>query len=405
MSAYSQGGLNYHATVWLGTSNSGTKVFETNIDEKSVTGSTITTVVSTKLEFGKSYYAEVYAFTSVGAQSQPVSLQFNCINTLPEEPIIVIKPPNPSSTSSIETEVISENLDDDGDVVTFSYKWYKNGEHQEEYDNLRNINPDDTTKNDQWKVEVIPNDGFTNGPIGEYTINIANSIPTCTIELPKSSFEYNAEKSYTFKGTYDDRDGDEIWMVGWYLNLEDPSDYSSLTSNKPLKDVLAGSADVENALEFNYEFNEPGTYNVTLIVFDQDSFMGMTTSYRTITIEVTGAKDTGESGDSMFLIGAAIGVIIIIVMLILLMLLRKKRKPLSEREKMYGKDGGLKPGEAYPVEDSDSYFGDDLDRKGVNSLEDPTAKSESLASATDKPAAMPEKAEQPKLPPGKEDAK
>jgi hypothetical protein len=399
MSEFTQGGLNYHLTIWSGSTNAGTKIFETNVDEKSITGSVITAVVSTQLEFGKTYYAEVYAYTSVGAQSEPVALQINCKNNPPPEPSIVIKPPTPSSLDSLTIEVLSDNVDDDGDTVEFSYRWYKKGVHQPSYDNLLNINPTDTTKGDVWKVEVIPNDGFTNGPVASATIEIPNSNPIPTIELPKSEFEYNAKKKYTFRGTYDDKDGDSLVRVAWFLNLDDPNDYMSLTGNS-IKDVTGEGADVEAALEFEYEFSKKGSYNVTLVIFDSDSIIAMDPSHTTVTIEVGGKDSKTEDGDYSFIIGAGVGIVIIIIMLVLLMIMLKRRKPVTEREKMYGKDQGLKPGEAYPVEESDdSYFGDKLDRKGVSSLETAPATTSEKLETPDKLDAMPEKPDQPQLPP------
>ena len=97
------------------------------------------------------------------------------------------------------------------------------------------------------------------------------------------------------------------------------------------------------------------------------------------------------------MIGAVVAIIIIIVVILLLFMMLRKRKPVSEREQMYGKDMGLKPGEAYPVEDKESYFGDDLDRKGVSSLESPASTEKLSSGAT--PPAVEGKPKQPQLPP------
>jgi hypothetical protein len=62
---------------------------------------------------------------------------------------------------------------------------------------------------------------------------------------------------------------------------------------------------------------------------------------------------------------------------------------------LYGVGKGLKPGEAYPVEEDqgDSYFGDDLDKKGVSSLATPP-----VAPPTPPPTA-PSAPQQPAAPP------
>ncbi|WP_455391748.1 hypothetical protein, partial [[Eubacterium] cellulosolvens] len=359
---FSTSGLDFHITVWEGSSSAGKKVFEIDTGKKTATSSEIKAVINTQLEYDQSYYVEVYAFTDIGARSEPTTLRFSCVNRLPEIISVIIRPPEPTSANAISCEVVVNDLD--GDVVELSYKWYKNGEHQEEYDDKINIISADTVKGDVWKVEVLPFDSFGYGTVQSTTVEIGNTIPTCDILEPRVTFELYDQTKTNVKGTYFDADDDEPVMIAWYVDLDDPTNYSALSSHDAIKQ--GEGASVRDALEFKYKFPS-GTHNLTLVVFDSNSLISMKPSYNTIAIEVKKGKPSeGTAQDLSFIIGAVAGVIIIIIILILIMMLMKRRKPVSEREKMYGKDMGLKPGEAYPAEEEkrDSYFGDDLDRKG-----------------------------------------
>ncbi|MCK5560604.1 MAG: hypothetical protein KAJ51_08430, partial [Thermoplasmata archaeon] len=328
----------------------------------------------------------------LGARSEPASLQFSCVNNLPEVARIQIRPPDPSSDNAISCD--ADGSDPDGDEVKLKYKWFKNGVHQPKYDDKLNVISAAIVKGDNWKVEVTPFDGFILGAPKSISVEIDNSRPTCKIQEPLPTFEIRDNKKTTVRGTYEDADGDELVSVSWYVDIDDPTNYTAMASEKPIRQ--GDGVNVLSALEFKYEFSK-GTHNLTLVVFDADSLISMTPSYDTIQIEVTrGGKDGTQGTDLSFIIGSVAGVIIIIILLSLLMLFLKRRKPVSEREKMYGKDMGLKQGEAYPVEEeeakSDSYFGDKLDRKGVSSLDSSsTVTTEKLATTEAQTPQMPEK--------------
>jgi len=186
-------------------------------------------------------------------------------------------------------------------------------------------------------------------------------------------FELEADRDIKIRGSVDDPDGDSIVFVGWYLNMDNPANItaSKIASSDSIKREVGEGA--ISALEFKYKF-KPGTYNLTLVVADAESEGTDKLSSQTIRIEVKKKSTSGPDVESNLLIGAVVAIIIIIVVLVILMMMFRKRKPVSEREQMYGKDMGLKPGEAYPVEDDkDGYFGDALDRKGVSSFESPPA--------------------------------
>jgi hypothetical protein len=226
---------------------------------------------------------------------------------LPEVAKILIRPPDPASNNAISCD--AEGSDPDGDVVILKYKWFKNGVHQENYDDKLNVISAAIVKGDNWKVEVTPFDGFILGTPKSLSVEIDNSRPTCDILEPLPTFEIRDNKKTTVRGTFDDADGDELVLVSWYVDIDDPTNYSAMASEKPIKQ--GDGVNVLSALEFKHEFSK-GTHNLTLVVFDADSLISMTPSYDTIEIEVTRGGGGGEKDtDLSFIIGSVAGVIII----------------------------------------------------------------------------------------------
>jgi hypothetical protein len=385
------GTISYNFRVWEGTSSAGKLLEDKTIQDTKG-------VVNTKLSYGKTYYAEVYAIAGSGARSEPISIVFSVVNTAPAAPSITLLPEEPSTLSSLSVWVATTGVDDDGDPLTFSYTWYKDGVHQESYDDKRNILSDDTKKGQVWKVEVTGYDEIIIGPMSSATVTIGNAIPTCSILEPRKDFEIRENSKVKLRGDPDDADGDSIVFVGWYIDMANPANISAnmIASSNPIKKGEGESA--ESALEFTYKNFKKGTHNLTLVVYDGESLLAGKPSSYTIEIEVAGKGESTTTDNLNLMIGGVIAVIIIVVVILLLFMMLRKRKPVSEREQMYGKDMGLKPGEAYPVEDKDGYFGDDLDQKGVSSLESP-ASTEKLASGAEEPPAVEGKPQQPQLPP------
>jgi hypothetical protein len=358
----------FFITVWEGNDNNGTKIFEAfnvtefNIDIDPETG---------RLEYGKTYFAEIFAQSYTGGISGTATITINIINTKPAPPTVNFSPQKPTSTNALICLEPPEKLDDDGDIITYSYRWYKDDDPQEEFNDIRTIPPEKLVKGDEWTVEVIPNDGIENGLSTMSYITIWNTLPEISIENPSKSDEYYSNTKINVYGTAVDADGDTI-TVEWYLDIDDPNNVSKLALGTE-DPIMSGG---EEALSFESKFSK-GKHNLTLFVRDgdvgKDFSLGVV---KTISFDVVGpdpSADGGKDGEDVttsVAIGSILAIIIVVVILILFLQMRK-RKPKSEREQLYGKDQGLKPGEAYPVEDDESYFGDELDRKGVSSFDSP----------------------------------
>ncbi len=390
-------------SVWEGHNRSGRKIFEAEeISRKSI--EILDENLSTTLQYGTTYYAEVFALGK-GTRSGFKNITFTVVNNIPEVPEVIIVPSMPTSKTPLECLEPAQKVDLDGDHLTFTYRWLMNDNTQDRFEDIRTIPADVTTRGDVWTVEITPFDGIEFGPIGKTSVVIQNSLPDIDIENPTKNGEYFADKSlniYTTQPYPLDPDGDEI-TVKWYLDLDDPKNITKLAQGTEEDKLLDSGGDEK--LKFEHTFSQ-GTYNLTLFV--QDGGIGPNGApgiVDTIRFKVKHAEDDGEKSTSQestatIAIGIFIIIIIIVVIIAVLVILRK-RKPKTERESLYGKDKGLKPGEAYEVEDDASYFGDDLDRKGVSSLESgPVSGGQALPPETPETSAIEGTPKQPQLPPG-----
>jgi hypothetical protein len=240
---------------------------------------------------------------------------------------------------------------------------------------------------------VTPYDGIGVGTIGKATVVIRNSLPKISIESPTGGGKYYHNQEVNIHGKATDIDEDTL-TVEWYIDLPDPENLTMTQSVPP--DEMGGA----EALKFEKKFSV-GRHNLTLVVKDGEEGKA---SISMVSFKVSKGSDDEpdvEIGPVTTIAVSLIVIVIIIVVILILLLTLRKRKPKSEREKLYGKDMGLKPGEAYPVEGGDastqSYFGDELDRKGVTSLEGPSTTPDQIPTTPQQAMPTPEKP--PELPP------
>lgn len=129
------------------------------------------------------------------------------VNAIPTASNIIIRPEKPTTIDDLEV-LVPQTSDDDGDVITLAYIWYKNGELQEEQ-TASTISSSYTQKGDVWSVDVIPNDGNAQGIPQNATTIIQNTSPYIeTVTLTPES-DVILGTALTCEGTGQDIDGDE----------------------------------------------------------------------------------------------------------------------------------------------------------------------------------------------------
>jgi hypothetical protein len=138
--------------------------------------------------------------------------------------------------------------DIDQDVVTFTYKWYVNGEpDQSQTENRLDIG--NIKRGDLVKLEILPNDGTVAGPLYATLESPVPGSPPRIISTPPTKFKA-VEFVYQVKGT--DPDGDQLTY-----SLEKPPQGAVIDAktgliNWPLTRVA------------------PGEYKLTIVVTDSE---------------------------------------------------------------------------------------------------------------------------------------
>ena len=112
-------------------------------------------------------------------------------------------------------------IDADGDQEKGSeIKWYKDGEHQQAFDNKIIIQMNETAKSQKWHFVITPNDGSDFGETYISSTAVIGNIPPnvsgayISPEFPKVTD--NLSCSYVFNDADSDLEGDT--EIKWYKN-------------------------------------------------------------------------------------------------------------------------------------------------------------------------------------------
>ena len=99
------------------------------------------------------------------------------VNTPPNAPSLLMSP-DPVTGVDVLTVNITSGGDADGDPVSHTVEWFKNGVLQSNTGN--SVPSTDLMIGDIWLARVTPNDGYTDGTPTEASIVVSNSMPTLT---------------------------------------------------------------------------------------------------------------------------------------------------------------------------------------------------------------------------------
>ena len=132
---------------------------------------------------------------------------FLACNSAPGPATIAITPGEPTTVDDLQVVFLSESTDSSKDSVSYRYAWFKDDSPQTELTG-DTVSADLTTKNELWKVLVIPSDGELDGPPVASEVVVVNSLPVVEVsvdlEVPLSTEDVVATATAT------DADGDEL---------------------------------------------------------------------------------------------------------------------------------------------------------------------------------------------------
>jgi len=109
--------------------------------------------------------------------------QVTIVNSPSTAPVVDVAPDLPTTADDLTCTVTAESTDDDGDTVTYTYKWYKDdilqsGETTITTDLSDTVSSTLTISGEIWKCVVTPNDGTVDGPADEDQVRVDNTVPT-----------------------------------------------------------------------------------------------------------------------------------------------------------------------------------------------------------------------------------
>ena len=100
------------------------------------------------------------------------------IDAVPGAPEVAIIPGNATTTSNLQASIVTESVDPEGETVVYRYVWTRDS--VETAFTSGTISASETSRGQEWRLDVFPSDGISEGPMGSDTITIGNAPPTIT---------------------------------------------------------------------------------------------------------------------------------------------------------------------------------------------------------------------------------
>ena len=155
-------------------------------------------------------------------------------NSAPTAPQLAIKDAEPKTNTKIEVELERESVDaDQGDQISYTYTWFKNGEQIPER-SAPVLKTEDYDRGDVLKVSVMPNDGSMDGAmcslpwrecageiVAEIEVEVVNSPPKARIYVEPEEPTRKDDVVLELRGI-DNDDDDVTFQVMWFKVGEEP---------------------------------------------------------------------------------------------------------------------------------------------------------------------------------------
>jgi hypothetical protein len=231
-------------------------------------------------------------------------------NNLPTTPELEIIPKEPKTRDDLEVKAYN-STDIEDELVTYNYKWYKNNALQKDLLSST-VDSDLTSKGEEWRVLVTPNDGNTNGngTPNSTSITILNSPPIVKVPIGMVIMEEDGinDKTINLYTTFNDYDLDKLIFscvgqdkievaidqdtgkvtlapeANWFgqetlvFSADDTEEGADDTvtvivhsQNDPPRLIKAGSAEVQSPEQIlNFTVHEESVISLTFIAEDVD---------------------------------------------------------------------------------------------------------------------------------------
>ena len=155
----------------------------------------------------------------VEATGAPVDDNITISNTPPTAPVIDVTPDIPLVDNDLLCTITGTSSDIDGDGVIYFYTWFKDGESQEDLDDMTTVSAGHTSVDEVWRCVVTPNDGTDNGTTAEDEVTVISNNPPSVDEVDISPDPAYTDTDLTADPSgWFDADGDpEGYLWQWQM--------------------------------------------------------------------------------------------------------------------------------------------------------------------------------------------
>jgi hypothetical protein len=116
--------------------------------------------------------AMAYPYIMASTQMQDI-----IVNSLPTAPVVDVTPDQPHTGIDLVCNITSPSTDPDGDTITYTYQWYRDGALQPSMV-TETVSAANTDVGEVWRCVVVPSDGWDDGPGAYDEVTIGEDSPT-----------------------------------------------------------------------------------------------------------------------------------------------------------------------------------------------------------------------------------
>jgi hypothetical protein len=168
---------------------------------------------------GEVWRVEVLAFDGEQA-SQPLLLSATVANSVPDQPVVSLKPAAPVTGDSLTCEALVPERDADQEPITVGYRWSRNDKLEPLAEGRAILPPGLVRRGERWRCEAWASDGLSESPRAGAEVTVVNSPPGAPqVVIEPEVARTRDELTCRVTVPSIDPDGDEVtYGYAWWRN-------------------------------------------------------------------------------------------------------------------------------------------------------------------------------------------